>query len=64
MDEDENSKPIYETLPGWNVDVRGCRKFSELPDAARHYLGYVEKSVSIPIEVISVGPDREETIIV
>ena len=64
VDEDENSKPIYQTLPGWNVDVRGCRKFSELPDAARHYLGYVEKSVSIPIEVISVGPDREETIIV
>jgi adenylosuccinate synthase len=55
-------QPVYETFPGWETDVTGARKLSDFPDAARRYLDRVSELVGKPIEVVSVGPDREQTI--
>jgi len=58
----ERAEPVYESLPGWREDLRGCRRYEELPDAARRYVERVEALVGIPVELISIGPGRDETI--
>jgi adenylosuccinate synthase len=55
-------KPIYETLPGWQKDVTGMRRLQDLPAGARRYLDRVSQLVGRPIEMVSVGPDRDQTI--
>lgn len=55
-------KPVYETLPGWEQELRGMRKLQELPMRARAYLDRLAELIGRPIEIVSVGPDREETI--
>jgi len=54
-------KPILETLPGWEQDVTGVRKLEDLPAGARRYLDRVAELVGRPIDVVSVGPDRAQT---
>ena len=54
-------KPIYETLPGWQTDVTKVRKLEDLPAGARKYLDRVSQLVGKPVEIISVGPDRAQT---
>jgi adenylosuccinate synthase len=60
----ERCQPIYEELPGWTEDIRGVRRFQDLPRATKKYLSRLEELVQVPIQLISVGPDREETIVV
>lgn len=55
-------QPIYETWPGWQTDVTKARKLSDFPDGARRYLDRISELVGKPIDVVSVGPDREQTI--
>ncbi|MDR2771226.1 MAG: adenylosuccinate synthase, partial [Clostridiales Family XIII bacterium] len=55
--------PLYLTLPGWKCDITGCRAFEALPEAARGYIKAVEEITGIPVKIVSVGPDREQTII-
>ena len=55
-------KPVYETLPGWNVDVSNVRKLEDFPLNARKYIDRISELISVPIGVLSVGPDREQTI--
>ncbi|MGA8573150.1 MAG: adenylosuccinate synthase [Desulfobaccales bacterium] len=57
-------RPLYEELPGWRQDIRGVRRFQDLPAATRDYLQRLEKLVGVPIQIVSVGPDREETIVI
>ena len=57
-------EPIYETLPGWQTSTAGITDEKQLPPAARHYLDRLSHLLSIPIDIISTGPDRNETIIV
>ena len=58
-----HAKPIYEELPGWkDVDITGCRDYTELPEATRSYIEYLEKITGVPMSIISVGPDRDQTI--
>ena len=54
-------KPIYETLPGWQEDVTQIRNREDLPTNARRYLERISELVGRPVEVVSVGPDREQT---
>ena len=54
-------KPIYEELPGWEVDITGCRSLDELPENARNYVRRVGELVGVRISTFSVGPDREQT---
>jgi adenylosuccinate synthase len=56
--------PVYETLPGWQQDIRGIRRVGDLPANARRYLDRLSELLRRPVEVISVGPDREQTIFV
>jgi len=55
-------EPIYETLPGWEVDISKIRKYEDLPENAKKYIARVEDLIGAPIGIISVGPDREQTI--
>ncbi len=54
----------YETLPGWETDIRNARKLSDLPKACRAYIDRVVELVDVPVKFISVGPGREDTIVV
>jgi len=58
-----HAAPIYEELPGWKVDISGCRRFEDLPAEARDYLGYLEELAGVPVSIIAVGPSREQTIL-
>lgn len=55
-------KPVYETLPGWMHDVTGVRRLEEFPANARRYIDRISELISVPVGVLSVGPDREQTI--
>ncbi len=55
----DRAKPIFETLPGWGVDISDVRKKEDLPTAARDYIAYIQKSLGVPITHVSVGPQRE-----
>ena len=55
-------KPLFESLPGWEDDIKQCRTFEEFPAAARDYIEFVEKIAGVRASIISVGPGREETI--
>lgn len=54
-------RPVYEDLPGWEDDLTDVRSFDDLPQAAQSYIIYLEKSMGVPIEYVSVGPAREQT---
>jgi adenylosuccinate synthase len=56
--------PVYEELPGWQGDLRKARKLEDLPAEARSYLDYMQDFTGTPVAIVSVGPDREETIVV
>ncbi len=55
--------PVYETLPGWKEEITEVRRFEDLPQNARSYLDRISELVGRPYEVVSVGPDREQTIL-
>ena len=57
-------KPVLETLPGWSEDISGVRKIDDLPQNAKNYLKRIEELTETPINIISVGPGRDQTIIV
>ena len=57
-----HAKPIYEELPGWKTDITGCRTFDELPEKAQEYVKFIEELAGVPVSMIAVGPDREQTI--
>ncbi len=63
MDRLQDCSPVYETLPGWDEDISGVRRLSDLPSAARRFLKTIEDSVGVRIELVSVGADRSQTII-
>jgi adenylosuccinate synthase len=55
-------KPVYETLEGWHEDLTEIKSASDLPAALNHYIEYLEKHLEVPITVVSVGPDRTQTL--
>jgi adenylosuccinate synthase len=59
----ERCHPVYEDLPGWMESTVGIRSFDKLPRAARAYLERIEKLAGVPVDLISTGPDRDETIV-
>lgn len=56
-------EPIYEELPGWQTSTVGMRQYDDLPEAAKTYLRRIQELVQVPIDIISTGPDRNETIL-
>ncbi|OOE85645.1 adenylosuccinate synthase [Salinivibrio sharmensis] len=59
----ENIEPIYESMPGWSENTFGVKSLDELPQAALDYIKRIEELTGVPIDVVSTGPDRNETII-
>lgn len=63
QDEIAQAIPVYEELEGWRSDITHCRTFDELPQQAQAYINRLEELAGIPITVVSVGPDRDQTIV-
>ncbi|MED5354709.1 MAG: adenylosuccinate synthase [Bacteroidota bacterium] len=61
---DSSLKPIYKEFNGWDEDITKIREFNALPINLKKYISYLEKELEIPIVIVSVGPDRTQTIIV
>lgn len=59
----EACTPIYETLPGWQTDISGVRKYEDLPAAARAYVERIAEVTGVPLGIVSVGPNRSQTIV-
>ena len=59
-----NCKPIYKTLPGWQKPTTACRSLADLPQEALNYLKFMAEIMEVPIAIVSVGPSRDQTIIV
>lgn len=58
----QRCKPVYETLPGWSSELDKVRRLADLPPAARRYVDRVAELIGLPVKIVSVGPDREQTI--
>ena len=56
------AKPVYEYLPGWNCDIRGIKKYEELPENCRKYIEFIEKELEVPVKLVSNGPGRDDII--
>lgn len=62
-DQFEKITPVYKELPGWTESTFGAKTIDELPENARRYIEFVEQAIGAPIDIISTGPDRVETIV-
>ena len=62
--ESKNLEPIYEEFDGWEDDITETKNFEDLPNNFKNYINFIEKQVGIKIKIVSVGPDRKQTIIV
>jgi len=62
VDYDENEQPIYKTFSGWKEDTSKAKSFEDLPEAAQDYILFIEQALDCPIDIVSVGPSREQTI--
>ncbi|MBR0393929.1 MAG: adenylosuccinate synthase [Alistipes sp.] len=60
---DDNIIPVYREFKGWNCDICGVRNFEDFPQEFKDYVAFIEAETGVPVKIISVGPDREETIV-
>ena len=58
----EKAKPVFKTLPGWKCDIRGIKKYEDLPENCRNYIEFIEKEIGYPITMVSNGPGRHDII--
>lgn len=54
---------VYEELPGWQTDLSAITAYSDLPQALRDYIAFIERYIGVPVTIVSVGPDRKQTIV-
>jgi adenylosuccinate synthase len=59
----ERAEPVLQSLPGWQKEISGCRRFEQLPSQAREYVHFIEQQVGVPVDVVSVGQERKQTIV-
>ena len=59
----QKAKPVYEKLPGWKCDIRGIRRYEDLPENCRNYIETIEREIGVPITMVSNGPGRDDIII-
>jgi adenylosuccinate synthase len=58
-----HARPLYKSLPGWGVDVTGCRRREELPEEAQNFISFIEDELKVPLRMISVGPERDQAVV-
>lgn len=63
FDLETNLEPVYVELPGWKTDLTAMQSEDEFPSEFNHFLAFLEKELGVPIVIVSVGPDRSQTII-
>ena len=56
------AKPVYTKLPGWKCEIRGIRKYEDLPENCRNYIEFIEKELEVPVKLVSNGPGRHDII--
>jgi adenylosuccinate synthase len=56
-------EPVYTEFPGWQSDISEIREYSKLPPALKAFIEFIENQTGVPLTMVSVGPDREETIV-
>ena len=61
--EDDRITPVYVELPGWKTDMTAMKSEDEFPEAFRNYIAFLEEQLQTPITIVSIGPDREQTIL-
>ena len=61
--EPENVTPIFTEMKGWKADLTGMTTYEELPQELKEYIEFIEKEIEVPIKIVSVGPDRKQTIV-
>lgn len=62
VDEDQ-LEPIYQTLEGWQEDITGLESYQDSPQALKDYVAFIEEQLDVPVSIVSVGPDRKETLV-
>jgi adenylosuccinate synthase len=60
--DDSAIEPVYTNMPGWKENISGIKDYNKLPDALKQYIEFIETQTGVPITLVSVGPDRQETI--
>jgi adenylosuccinate synthase len=60
--EEQYLTPVYTTLPGWSEDLTSTTSADALPENLKSYIAYIEEQLGIPVTIVSVGPDRTQTI--
>ncbi len=63
VDDLDRATPVYKDFPGWSGDIGGARALDALPQTAQDYLAMIEREGGVPIAIVSIGPDREQTIV-
>lgn len=58
----ERAKPVLKVLPGWKTDIRGIKKYADLPENCRNYIEFIERELEVPIKIVSNGPARQDII--
>ena len=58
----KKAKPVYDYLPGWNCEIRGIKKYEDLPENCRNYIEYIERELGVPVKMVCNGPGREDII--
>lgn len=61
--EPENVTPVYTEMKGWKADLTGLTQYADLPNELKEYVSFIENAVGVPIKIVSVGPDRKQTIL-
>ena len=59
----EKIVPVYKEFKGWNCDINKLRRYDEFPTELKNYIEFIEQETGVPVKIVSVGPDREETIV-
>ena len=59
----KKAKPVYKVLPGWKTDIRGIKKYEDLPQNCRSYIEFIEKELEVPVKMVSNGPKRSDIIL-
>ncbi|WP_290147136.1 adenylosuccinate synthetase, partial [uncultured Duncaniella sp.] len=60
---EEDIEPVYVTLPGWKTDMTKMQSEEEFPQNFKNYIDFLEKELATPITIVSIGPDRKQTIV-
>jgi adenylosuccinate synthase len=62
FEHDAPLQPVYREFQGWNENISSLRNYSGLPEALKQFIGFIEEQTGVPVTMVSVGPDRKETI--